>query len=439
MTDFQVSSGFYSGVSDLNWINNSSGLWENNFIPTPNANNMKKSMVITKPNFRETNSNNSSNSISSSGGFFQNSFDSTKVPVSIKNSEFINVSNSEMWSNNSIGGVVSNTVNPLKNSNSIGISQNIGLVPSSSTSTPSTVPQQQQQQQQQAQTDSPSPLSGSNSILPPPKRKGLIKAHSEDSFQPIQQQFLAQLQQQQLQQSQDDENNASNGEQDIEEEINGQSRYKTELCRSFAETGACRYGIKCQFAHGKDELRPVVRHPKYKTETCKTFHSTGSCPYGSRCRFIHISPNTVLPVDENQLAVLQQQHLQQQQQPHMTRQNSSPQLNLQNHHLQPLLQQLQQLKIQPTLQQLQQLQQQMQLQQQQQQQQQQMNQQQQQQQKQAPQQPLHQSQPIPKPSIQWSNSWTSVDEASNAVTPAKSPSKKRLNVFKTICSNSNWN
>lgn len=79
---------------------------------------------------------------------------------------------------------------------------------------------------------------------------------------------------------------------DIEKEINGQNLYKTELCRSFVETGTCRYGSKCQFAHGKSELRPVLRHPKYKTEICKTFHTIGTCPYGTRCRFIHKKPET---------------------------------------------------------------------------------------------------------------------------------------------------
>eukprot|EP01116_Phalansterium_solitarium_P005509 TRINITY_DN1721_c0_g1_i1.p1 TRINITY_DN1721_c0_g1~~TRINITY_DN1721_c0_g1_i1.p1 ORF type:complete len:332 (+),score=67.63 TRINITY_DN1721_c0_g1_i1:414-1409(+) len=73
----------------------------------------------------------------------------------------------------------------------------------------------------------------------------------------------------------------------IEDELSKQSLYKTELCRSFSETGVCRYGHKCQFAHGHHELRPVLRHPKYKTETCKTFTTTGICPYGPRCRFIH--------------------------------------------------------------------------------------------------------------------------------------------------------
>jgi hypothetical protein len=73
----------------------------------------------------------------------------------------------------------------------------------------------------------------------------------------------------------------------IEDELAIQNRYKTELCKSYTDTGICRYGTKCQFAHGKEEIRPILRHPKYKTEICKTFHSTGTCPYGIRCRFIH--------------------------------------------------------------------------------------------------------------------------------------------------------
>ncbi|GIX75400.1 mRNA decay activator protein ZFP36L1 [Caerostris darwini] len=67
------------------------------------------------------------------------------------------------------------------------------------------------------------------------------------------------------------------------------SRYKTELCRPFEENGSCKYGDKCQFAHGKKELRNMIRHPKYKTELCRTFHTTGLCPYGPRCHFIHNS------------------------------------------------------------------------------------------------------------------------------------------------------
>ncbi|XP_053177502.1 mRNA decay activator protein ZFP36L1 [Scomber japonicus] len=65
------------------------------------------------------------------------------------------------------------------------------------------------------------------------------------------------------------------------------TRYKTELCRTFEESGVCKYGAKCQFAHGMDELRGLSRHPKYKTEPCRTFHTIGFCPYGARCHFIH--------------------------------------------------------------------------------------------------------------------------------------------------------
>ena len=65
------------------------------------------------------------------------------------------------------------------------------------------------------------------------------------------------------------------------------SRYKTELCRPFEESGSCKYGDKCQFAHGEHELRSLSRHPKYKTELCRTYHTVGFCPYGPRCHFIH--------------------------------------------------------------------------------------------------------------------------------------------------------
>lgn len=65
------------------------------------------------------------------------------------------------------------------------------------------------------------------------------------------------------------------------------SRYKTELCRPYEEFGVCKYGDKCQFAHGIAELRSLTRHPKYKTELCRTYHTVGFCPYGPRCHFVH--------------------------------------------------------------------------------------------------------------------------------------------------------
>jgi len=72
-------------------------------------------------------------------------------------------------------------------------------------------------------------------------------------------------------------------------------RYKTELCRSYHETGLCKYGEKCQFAHGYQEVRSLNRHPKYKTILCRTYHCAGYCPYGPRCHFVHDECPDILP------------------------------------------------------------------------------------------------------------------------------------------------
>ncbi|KAI7862549.1 hypothetical protein BDF14DRAFT_1735984, partial [Spinellus fusiger] len=68
---------------------------------------------------------------------------------------------------------------------------------------------------------------------------------------------------------------------------NKSNLFKTEMCRNWTEMGQCRYGRKCRFAHGLDELRTVQRHARYKTEICKTYHLTGTCLYGVRCTFVH--------------------------------------------------------------------------------------------------------------------------------------------------------
>lgn len=84
------------------------------------------------------------------------------------------------------------------------------------------------------------------------------------------------------------ENNASSNGKKVERADSKKlNLYKTELCRSWEETGTCRYGNKCQFAHSVREVRNIDRHPKYKTEMCKTFWDKGTCPYGKRCCFIH--------------------------------------------------------------------------------------------------------------------------------------------------------
>ena len=66
--------------------------------------------------------------------------------------------------------------------------------------------------------------------------------------------------------------------------------YKTELCNKFSETGSCRYGMICRFAHGRHELKKDVRVVKgvtWKTYLCRNYHGHTTCPYGKRCHFIH--------------------------------------------------------------------------------------------------------------------------------------------------------
>ena len=75
--------------------------------------------------------------------------------------------------------------------------------------------------------------------------------------------------------------------------------YKTEMCRTLEETGQCRYGPRCQFAHDKSELRQVSRHPRYKTEICNTFWREGTCPYGKRCCFIHTEQGSLITNNDN--------------------------------------------------------------------------------------------------------------------------------------------
>ncbi|MCL7032326.1 hypothetical protein MKW94_028282 [Papaver nudicaule] len=62
---------------------------------------------------------------------------------------------------------------------------------------------------------------------------------------------------------------------------------KTELCNKWQRRGVCPYGVRCQFAHGDGELRPVIRHPKYRTVVCRTVLAGYICPFGHRCHFRH--------------------------------------------------------------------------------------------------------------------------------------------------------
>lgn len=75
-------------------------------------------------------------------------------------------------------------------------------------------------------------------------------------------------------------------------------RYKTQLCANFQRDGACRYGRRCQFAHGVHELRersqllaPIVPEDQ---KICQPFAATGFCRFGDKCKFPHVLGSRVL-------------------------------------------------------------------------------------------------------------------------------------------------
>ncbi|GAB2246037.1 hypothetical protein Droror1_Dr00001530 [Drosera rotundifolia] len=65
------------------------------------------------------------------------------------------------------------------------------------------------------------------------------------------------------------------------------SFYKTEMCRPWEVLGACQFGLKCQFAHGKEELRPIHLPNKNLAElsTGKSYSSLELSIHGPRHRF----------------------------------------------------------------------------------------------------------------------------------------------------------
>lgn len=73
----------------------------------------------------------------------------------------------------------------------------------------------------------------------------------------------------------------------VELEVYKQGMEKTEVCKKWEESGGCPYGEHCRFAHGVEELRPVIRHPRYKTQICRMVLSGEKCCYGHRCHFRH--------------------------------------------------------------------------------------------------------------------------------------------------------
>lgn len=53
------------------------------------------------------------------------------------------------------------------------------------------------------------------------------------------------------------------------------SKYKTELCKYYVESGACKFRGDCTFAHGAQDLRDGQK----KVVLCRLFHMKQHCPY----------------------------------------------------------------------------------------------------------------------------------------------------------------
>ncbi|KNA12071.1 hypothetical protein SOVF_129220 isoform A [Spinacia oleracea] len=79
--------------------------------------------------------------------------------------------------------------------------------------------------------------------------------------------------------------------------------YKTELCMSWENSGVCHYGHKCQFAHGKEEVRPtpnLVRkdHHIMDMEFVNPYYSPQSSTYGSESRRFALETVVTPPAKE---------------------------------------------------------------------------------------------------------------------------------------------
>lgn len=71
-------------------------------------------------------------------------------------------------------------------------------------------------------------------------------------------------------------------------EMDFRNKYKTEVCKYWAENGYCEFGDQCAFAHGGNEVRQkAFVASNYKTKQCEPYHETGYCVYGVRCQFLH--------------------------------------------------------------------------------------------------------------------------------------------------------
>ncbi|KAE8668270.1 FAD/NAD(P)-binding oxidoreductase family protein [Hibiscus syriacus] len=70
--------------------------------------------------------------------------------------------------------------------------------------------------------------------------------------------------------------------------------YKSEICRAWDEFGHCRYGSKCQFAHGKEDVHPTCFPFRTKSEVYKSYASTVPNTFGSKPRLLHLLATPII-------------------------------------------------------------------------------------------------------------------------------------------------
>ncbi|GAB5372494.1 hypothetical protein AAMO2058_001670600 [Amorphochlora amoebiformis] len=74
----------------------------------------------------------------------------------------------------------------------------------------------------------------------------------------------------------------------------GKTKYKTEICDQWMCFGVCKFGQRCDFAHGSDQLCSRILGKNFKSMMCPELFARNSfrkrnCRYGDRCTFAHPS------------------------------------------------------------------------------------------------------------------------------------------------------
>ncbi|XP_009768245.1 uncharacterized protein [Nicotiana sylvestris] len=78
------------------------------------------------------------------------------------------------------------------------------------------------------------------------------------------------------------------------------SSHKSDVCRWWGDTSTCRFGSKCRFVHGKEDLRPTAFANRNQSEALSSrSYSSGSCAYGPRVRSVHHQVNSAASSTES--------------------------------------------------------------------------------------------------------------------------------------------